>query len=186
MNPTWSVQTGRLLLQPVWGGDLADLQALKADPRVFAVMLGGVRSPAQTAEELAADIEFWGRHGFGMWSVRERANGRFTGIVGILERPDGRGMALRFALRAQEQGHGYAAEAAAAALRFGHERAHLPSIVAVAREDNFASRTVLGGIGMRQCGAFDRNGVRMLVYESVGQPQLCRVVKDDARRITPP
>jgi RimJ/RimL family protein N-acetyltransferase len=143
------------------------LQRLKADPRVFAVMLGGVRSPTQTAEELAADIGFWGRHGFGMWTVRERADGKFAGLVGILERADGRGMALRFALAAHEQGHGFASEAAAGALRFGHERAQLPRIVAVAREDNFASRIVLGAVGMRPCDEFDRDGVRMLVYESV-------------------
>ena len=167
MNPTWSVQTGRLLLQPVWGGDLADLCALKADPRAFAVMLGGVRSPVETAEELAADVQFWGRHGFGMWTVRERASGNFVGLVGILERPDGRGMALRFALRAEVQGHGYASEAAAGALRFGHERAGLRRIVAVARENNLASRMVLGAIGMRVCEEFDRDGLRMLVYESV-------------------
>jgi RimJ/RimL family protein N-acetyltransferase len=167
MNPTWSVQTGRLLLQPVWGGDLADLCALKGDPRAFAVMLGGVRSAVETAEELAADVQFWGRHGFGMWTVRERTTSTFVGLVGILERSDGRGMALRFALRAEVQGHGYASEAAAGALRFGHERAGLRRIVAVAREINFASRMVLGAIGMRVCEEFDRDGLRMLVYESV-------------------
>jgi len=32
------------------------------------------------------------------------------------------------------------------ALRFGHERARLARIIAVARAGNFASRTVLGGI----------------------------------------
>jgi len=167
MNPTWSVQTGRLLLQPVWGGDLADLQALKADPRVFAVMLGGVRSPTEAAEELAADIAFWGRHGVGMWTVRERGREQFLGLVGILERADGRGMALRFALSPDAHGQGFASEAAAGALRFGHERASLRRIVAIARETNFASRTVLGAIGMRPCDAFDRDGQRMLVYESV-------------------
>jgi RimJ/RimL family protein N-acetyltransferase len=167
MNPTWSIQTGRLTLQPVWGADLRELEALKADPRVFAVMLGGVRSPAQTAEELAADIAFWGRHGFGMWTVRESAGGKFAGLVGILERPDGRGMALRFALVPAGQGHGFASEAASAALRFGHERAGLRRIIAVAREDNFASRTVLGAIGMRVCEMFDRDGRNMLVYESL-------------------
>jgi len=168
MNPTWSVQTGRLLLQPVWGGDLAELQALKADPRVFAVMLGGVRSPVQAAEELAADIVFWGRHGVGMWTVRERTGGRFLGITGILLRPDGRGMALRFALHPDNQRQGFATEAAAAALRFGHERAGLRRIVAAARESNFASRMVLGAIGMRECDEFRQAGLRMLLYESIG------------------
>ncbi len=172
MNPTWCIRTGRLDLRPVWGGDLADLQALKADPRVFAVMLGGVRNPVQTAEELADDIVFWGRHGVGMWTVRERVDadgkvGAFLGVTGILHRQDGRGMALRFALHADSQGRGYASEAASAALRFGHERAGLRRIVAVAREDNFASRMVLGAVGMAERMEFMRAGVRMLVYESL-------------------
>jgi len=171
MNPTWSIQTGRLSLQPVWGADLPELQALKADPRVFAVMLGGVRSPTQTAEELATDIGFWGRHGFGMWTVRERADRTFLGVTGILERADGRGIALRFALTPDGQGRGFGTEAAAGALRFGHERAGLARIVAVAREDNFASRMVLGGIGMRHCETFVRDGRRMLVYQSIRTPE---------------
>jgi hypothetical protein len=36
----------------------------------------------------------------------------------------------------------------------------------VSREDNIASRTVLGAIGMRECGTFLRAGDRMLIYES--------------------
>ena len=58
-------------------------------------------------------------------------------------------------------------EAAAAALRFGHEQACLSRIVAVARENNFGSRTVLGGIGMTECDEFLYRGRRMMVYESL-------------------
>ncbi len=38
------------------GADLADLRAMKANPRVFAVMLGGVRTPEQTGAESAEDL----------------------------------------------------------------------------------------------------------------------------------
>ena len=41
MNPLWVLRTARLVLTPVGGADLAELIAMKADPRVFAVMLGG-------------------------------------------------------------------------------------------------------------------------------------------------
>jgi len=158
-------------MRPVWGGDLADLRALKADPLAFAVMLGGVRSWQRTAEELADDICFWGSHGVGMWTVRDRATDAFRGITGIMQRPDGRGMALRFALQPTWQGHGYASEAAGAALRFAHERAGLERIVAVARQTNFASRQVLGGVGMIVCETFLRDGETMLVYESTRGPR---------------
>jgi RimJ/RimL family protein N-acetyltransferase len=142
------------------------LQALKADPLVFAVMLGGVRTPELAAAELAADIQFWGRHGFGMWTARDRNTLGFRGMVGLMERTDGRGIALRFAFAPQWRGIGLASEAAAAALRFGHDRAGLDRIVAVAREDNLSSRTLLGSIGMVAVETFLRDGMTMLVYES--------------------
>jgi RimJ/RimL family protein N-acetyltransferase len=165
MNPLWVLRTARLVLTPVGGADLADLCAIKADPRVFAIMLGGVRLPQQTAEELADDIADWGANGFGTWVIREC--GRFLGITGLERRPDGRGIALRFALWPEAQGRGLAREAASAVLRFGHHQAGLPRIVAVAREDNFASRMVLGGIGMTECDSFVQLGYRMVMYESV-------------------
>lgn len=166
MNPAWNLRTARMVLTPVGWADLADIQAIKADPRVFAMMLGGVRGPARAAEELAEDMAFWARRGFGVWTVRASGNGAFIGLAGLMERPDGRGVALRFALTPEVQRHGLAREAAGAVLRFGHDTAGLERIVAVARESNFASRTVLGGIGMVPCGSFIQAGHEMLIYES--------------------
>jgi RimJ/RimL family protein N-acetyltransferase len=105
-----------------------------------------------------------------MWTIREIAAGQFVGITGLERRPDGRGVALRFALWPEAQGRGMAREAAGAALRFGHEQAGLRRIVAVARENNAASRMVLGGIGMTECHCFDQLGYRMVLYESVVSP----------------
>ena len=151
-------------MAPVSGADTADLRRLRADPRVFAVMLGGVRDTQRADEELAVEIRLWGSHGFGMWTVREAD--RIVGLTGLMLRADGRGVALRFAFWPEAQGRGLAREASTAALSFAHEEAGLPRVVAVAREDNFASRTLLGGIGMRPCEEFVRDGWRMLTYES--------------------
>jgi RimJ/RimL family protein N-acetyltransferase len=167
MNPYWVIRTGRLVLRPVQPADLPALAALKADPRVFAIMLGGVRGRAKAAEELAADIAAWAAHGYGSWAVRHRQNDAFLGLTALQERPDGRGVAVRFAFRPDLQGRGYAREAAGAALMFGHEQADLRRIVAVARESNYGSRLVLGGIGMQACEHFRRNGEPMVTYESV-------------------
>jgi len=167
MNDARVLRTGRLVLRPVGYADLANLVRLKADPLVFAVMLGGVRTPEQTARELAEDISFWGAQGVGMWSVREDATGAFLGLVGLHGRPDGRGVALRFALHAVAQGRGYASEAAGAALRFAHDRTGLERVIAVARASNIGSRQVLGAIGMVQVESYERDGYQVLVYESV-------------------
>jgi RimJ/RimL family protein N-acetyltransferase len=167
VSPLWIIRTGRLVLTPVSGTDLPDLRAIKADPRVFAVMLGGVRNAVETADDLADDVRAWAAYGYGMWSVREAAGGRFVGITSLEDRPDRRGVALRFAFWPEVQGLGYAREAAGAALRFGHDQAGLRRIVAVARETNFASRTVLGAIGMVPREEFVRHGHTMILFESV-------------------
>lgn len=161
-----TITTARLSLLPPGPEHLDDLIRLKADERVFGLMLHGVRTPERTREELEDDIEFWRVRGYGTWSVFERETGRFLGIAGLMERPDGRGVALRFALWPECRGRGYAREAASAGLDFGH-RAGLKRIIAVAWEQNHASRAVLRDIGMRECDEFRNHGRRMLVYESV-------------------
>ena len=128
----------------------------------------GCAAGQQTAEELAQDIRDWGAHGYGMWSVRA-LRGRFLGVTGLMHRPDGRGVALRFAFWPEARGLGLASEAAALALNYAHGTAGLERVVAVAAEQNFASRTVLGSIGMAEVDRFTRDGVLRLVYQSVRQ-----------------
>jgi len=161
----WLIRTARLQLSPVGGADLQHLMALKADPLVYALMLGGVRSRFQVVAELAEDMAYWGANGIGIFAIRE---GRiFQGITGVHDRPDGRGKALRFAVWPDARGRGIAREAASAALQCAHYKAGLKRVIAVARAENFGSRMVLGSIGMRECDAFLRDGHVMLVYESL-------------------
>jgi RimJ/RimL family protein N-acetyltransferase len=161
------ITTDRLMLIPPGRENLPDLVRLKADERVFGWMLHGVRSEARTREELEDDIDFWEVRGYGTWCVFERATGDFLGICGLMERPDGRGVALRYALWPECRGRGYAREAARAALAFGHG-AGLARIIAVAREENEASRAVMTDIGMSPAGDYRYQGSRMLVFESRG------------------
>ena len=164
VNAAWVIRTGRLVLNPVGWRDLPELRALKGDPAIYAQMLEGVRNPGQVAAELAHDTAFWAKHGVGIWTVRERDP--LIGLTGIHERHDGLGMALRFAFDPAARGRGLAREAAGAALRFAHDQAGLKRVVAVARESNINSRTVLGAIGMRESGEFMRGRDRMLIFES--------------------
>jgi RimJ/RimL family protein N-acetyltransferase len=161
----WNLTTARLRMTPVGYRDLPDLTALKGDPRAYALMLGGVRNPVQVAEDLAQEIRDWGAHGYGMWAVRA-LRGRFLGVTGLMARADGRGVALRFAFWPEVRGVGLARESAGAALNYAHGTLGLERVVAVAREDNFASRTVLGSIGMTEVERFTRDEVLLLVYQS--------------------
>jgi RimJ/RimL family protein N-acetyltransferase len=170
-GPGLVIRTARLVLTPVGWGDLAELQALKTDPGVYALMLGGVRRVPQVAEELAEDMNLWATAGTGMFTVREAA--QFRGIAGVHTRPDGLGIGLRFCLWSAARGRGLAREAAAAALGHAHV-AGIARIIAVARDTNFASRIVLGSIGMHECGAFERDAHTMMIYESVRQAETGR------------
>ena len=160
------VRTPRLTLVPPGRENLPDLIRLKGDARVFELMLHGVRSEARTREELEDDIEFWEVRGYGTWCVYLTETGEFLGIAGLMERPDGRGVAMRFALWPECRGKGYAREAAKAGLDFGH-RAGLKRIIGVAWSENIGSRLVLQDIGMTECDAFLHKGRRMIVYESL-------------------
>ncbi|MGI4976600.1 MAG: GNAT family N-acetyltransferase [Janthinobacterium lividum] len=163
-GPGRVIRTARLVLTPVGWGDVAELRALKTDPGAYGLMLGGVRRVPQVAEELAEDMNLWAAAGTGMFAVREA--GVFRGIAGVHQRPDGRGVGLRFCLWPAARGRGLAREAASAALGHAHA-AGLARIIAVARDSNFASRLVLGSIGMQECDGFERDGHTMVVYESV-------------------
>ena len=158
------IRTARLVLAPAGWGDLGELQALKTDPGAYALMLGGVRRVPQVVEELTQDLNLWAALGTGMFTVREA--GAFRGIAGVHQRPDGMGVGLRFCLWPAARGRGLAREAASAALGHAHA-AGLARIIAVARDSNYASRLVLGSIGMQECDGFERDGNAMVVYESV-------------------
>lgn len=160
------VTTERLMMIPPGKENLPDLTRLKGDERVFGIMLHGVRTAERTREELEDDTDFWEVRGYGTWCVFERTSGGFLGICGFMERPDGRGVALRYALWPECRGRGYAREAARAALAFGHA-AGLKRIIAVARFTNHASRAVMQDIGMTPAGDFRHKGEAMLVFESL-------------------
>jgi RimJ/RimL family protein N-acetyltransferase len=153
-------------MTPVGHWDLADLIRLKGDPRAYSFMLGGVRGPIQVGEELSHDIQDWGQFGYGMWAVRG-LRGKFLGMTALMRRPDGRGVALRFAFLPEARGVGLASEATSAALNYAHDVAGLERVVAVAREENFASRAVLGAIGMSQVSDFYRDGNLLFIYQSL-------------------
>lgn len=165
-----TITTPRLSLLPPGPEHLPDLIRLKADESVFGYMLHGTRTAERTREELEDDIDFWQVRGYGTWSVFERPSGEFLGIAGLMERPDGRGIAVRFALWPACRGKGYAREAARASLDFGHATG-LHRIIGVARESNHASRAVLSDIGMRECERYEHRGHEMLVFESLRKGQ---------------
>jgi RimJ/RimL family protein N-acetyltransferase len=171
--PDWSgfgpAETLRLLLEP-WGSDPAHTAALielNEDPEVMR-FLGGPAAPELSREVSARLARHWETFGFGLWAVIPRDSGHVVGFAGIC-RPlwhadyaDEVEVAWRLARAAW--GHGYATEAASAALSAGWA-AGLEEVIAFIDHGNHRSRAVAGRLGFtpRETTADPRSGEELSV-----------------------
>src|SRR5262249_29446740 len=119
------LRTDRLLMRPLTLADEDDYHRLFSDPEVVRYLgPGGVRSRQENRAALAAAVEHWRLHGYGIWKVTERDGGRFVGRCGLrLGEIDA--VELLYTLNREFWGRGLATEAAAAAVRFGFDHAGL-------------------------------------------------------------
>jgi RimJ/RimL family protein N-acetyltransferase len=156
--PHPTLTTPRLLLRPWQDEDLAPFAALNADPRVMEYM--PKRLTPEESDALAARIrEHFARHGFGLWAVEVAKGARFAGFVGLsvpaFQAHFTPCVEVGWRLAAEHWGHGYATEAARAALSFGFERLGLEEIVSFTVPANQRSRSVMDRVGMTHSPADD-------------------------------
>jgi RimJ/RimL family protein N-acetyltransferase len=144
------INTERLVMRGWRESDLAPWAAMNADPEVRQYL-----GPLLTFEQAAASVlnfqDDLDRYGFGFWAVAVRASGEFIGFTGLDTVDDGMpftGIEVGWRLSRAAWGHGYATEAAQAALRYGFDTMGLPEIVAVAVAGNLRSQAVMRRIGM--------------------------------------
>ncbi len=159
------IETKRLLMRPFAAGDLALLVRHHADAEVMAQMQDGVQTADQARVELDGYLATWRAHGFGIWALFHKDSGAFVGECGLRLVDDDLGLRLRITLAKPWRGQGLAAEAMAAAARFGFESAGLDRLIAVTRAVNGPARKILEGLGMTYRPELDRRGGAVLVYE---------------------
>ena len=124
---------------------------MNADPRVME-FFPKTYSPLESEDGLARIRAHFAVHGFGLWAVERVGEGRFVGMVGLAVPT----FVARFTpcvevgwrLLVEHWGHGYATEAARAALHFGFESLGLPEIVSFTTANNLRSRRVMERLGM--------------------------------------
>ena len=149
------LHTDRLVLRRWTGADRAPFAALNADPIVmehFPAPLSRAQSDA-LADQLDTDLA---EHGWGWWAVEVRDSGSgagpFAGFAGLaiprFEAPftPAVEIGLRFARWAW--GHGYATEAAAAALDFAFSTLGRTEVVSFTATTNVRSQAVMRRLGM--------------------------------------
>jgi RimJ/RimL family protein N-acetyltransferase len=152
---TTTLQTERLSLRGAWRDDDLDaLAAMNADPEVMRYIFdGSVRDRADSAASLDRMMQTWAQRGFGLFAVELRGGGELIGWAGLAV-PDFLpevmpAVEIGWRLDRRFWGHGYATEAAAAALRFGFADRGLDRIISIRHVDNERSARVMDKIGLR-------------------------------------
>ncbi|MGK9164818.1 GNAT family N-acetyltransferase [Inquilinus limosus] len=144
--------TARLRLRPWREGDRDAFAALAADPEVMRD-LGGPLDRAASDVKLDRYRAAFDRHGFCRWAV-ETLSDEFLGYTGIMplgpDHPLGPSVEIGWRLRRSAWGHGYATEAAAAALADGFGRLGLGEVLAYTAPDNLRSQAVMARLRLQR------------------------------------
>lgn len=107
------------------------------------------------SDRLIAKIEAgFERRGYGLWALELRASGQFLGFTGLepvsFQACFTPATEVGWRLARSAWGHGYATEAARAALAFGFEQVGLQEVVALTSISNSRSRAVMTRLEMRR------------------------------------
>lgn len=149
--------TPRLRLRPWREEDRAAFAALAADPEVMRD-LGGPLDRARSDAKLDRYRAAFDRHGFCRWAV-ETLSDEFLGYAGIMplgpDHPVGPSVEIGWRLMRRAWGHGYATEAAGAALRDGFGRLGLAEILAYTAPANLRSQAVMARLDLRRDSSRD-------------------------------
>ncbi|WP_419912505.1 GNAT family N-acetyltransferase [Hoeflea sp.] len=151
------IETARLRLRWWRDADRDAHAALCADPRVMAD-LGGPRDRAGSDLRFDSYLAALDSFGFARWSVEDKS-GVFLGYVGVMPRrgdhPLGDHDEIGWRLNRHAWGHGYALEAAKAALDDVFTRVGLTEVIAYTAPDNHRSKAVIRRLRMRRDRARD-------------------------------
>ena len=91
----------------------------------------------------------YARHGFSLLVVERTTDGAALGMCGLIKRDTLDAPDIGYAFLPRAWGQGYAREAAAAVLAYGHRALGLPRILAITDPENAASIKLLEDMGMR-------------------------------------
>ena len=153
-----AVTTTRLILRRWRPGDRDAFATVNADANVMA-HLPGVLSRAESDALVDRIEQHFDRHGFGLWAVEIPGITACAGFVGLsvpaFAAPFMPCVEVGWRLAAAHWGHGYATEAARAALGFGFGEAGLDEIVSFTVPANVRSRRVMEKLGMHHDPADD-------------------------------
>jgi len=147
--------TARLTMAAHATSDFDDCHALWSDRDVVRYIGGVPSTPTETWARLLRYGGLWPLVGFGYWSVRETASGRFVGEVGLAEFHRDLTPSLigapeaGWVLAPWAHGRGFAREATTAMLRWADVTLAAPRMVCMIDPENAPSLALAGKIGFK-------------------------------------
>lgn len=145
------LETPRLILRPTRLEDLEGYVALMSDAE-HVRFIGGAAPRGTVWRQMMTVAGSWSLHGFGFFSVIEKASGRWIGRLGPW-RPDGwPGHEVGWSLLREAGGRGYATEGAAAAMDWAFERLGWTDVIHCIDPGNHASARVAERLGSTNRG----------------------------------
>jgi RimJ/RimL family protein N-acetyltransferase len=156
-----SLTTERLTLRGWREDDLDTYGAITADPEVMRFM-GGPLDRADTWRQIAVFVGHWELRRHGLWVVER--NGELIGGVGLL-RPEGwPGLEVGWLLGREAWGHGYATEAARAAMEHAWRELGAQELISLIAPGNVPSRRVAERLGMRPGEDCELRGTPVVIH----------------------
>ena len=149
LGPT--LETERLILRPPVEADLDGWAAFAADER-SARFVGGVQPRAAAWRSMAAMTGSWALKGFGMFSVIEKASGRWVGRLGPWSPEGWPGTEVGWGVLTEVQGRGYASEGATAAIDWAFDALEWTDVIHCIDPDNTPSQRLAQRLGSRLRG----------------------------------
>jgi RimJ/RimL family protein N-acetyltransferase len=149
LGPT--LETPRLILRPPVQEDFDAWAAFSAD-EVVTRFIGGLQPRGGAWRGLATMAGSWALKGFGMFSVIEKATGRWVGRLGPW-RPEGwPGTEVGWGLARETWGKGYATEGAAASIDWAIDHLGWTDVIHCIDPANVASQKVAQRLGSANRG----------------------------------
>jgi RimJ/RimL family protein N-acetyltransferase len=153
------LRTSRLVLRGWRPDDLEPFATLNADPRVMEHFPAPLTRPESDAFVRERIVPHFAEHGYSLWAVEVPGEASFIGSAGLLvpsfEAHFTPCVEVGWRLAFEHWGHGYATEAAHAAVAYGFEEAGLAEIVSFTVPANRRSIRVMERLGMTPAGEFD-------------------------------
>lgn len=161
-----ALETPRLLLRKLRESDWEPYAAMCADPEVMRYLGTGVILGRDDAwRSISGMLGHWQLRGYGMWALESKRTGEFLGRAGFLDPPGWPGFELGWVLAKPHWGHGYAIEAARAALGYAFDVLRKDRVISLIRPANARSIRVAEALGETLSGEVDLLGSKSLVYE---------------------